>query len=200
MQRTRFQPTLPARGATREQKGKVRRQCISTHAPRTGSDAVEVVSLTAKYADFNPRSPHGERRWHHCNGSRTSSFQPTLPARGATIRAQIPTRASQFQPTLPARGATCFSAAYVEAHDISTHAPRTGSDVVTAMMYMNPGDFNPRSPHGERQESVDLMLGNYRISTHAPRTGSDTSLTSRKRSRANFNPRSPHGERRGDRL
>ena len=34
-----FQPTLPARGATLFQHiGQCRQPCISTHAPRTGSD------------------------------------------------------------------------------------------------------------------------------------------------------------------
>ena len=33
-----FQPTLPARGATRRQQLIYHRLCISTHAPRTGSD------------------------------------------------------------------------------------------------------------------------------------------------------------------
>ena len=34
----------------------------------------------------------------------------------------------QFQPTLPARGATDFAATHSRQGDISTHAPRTGSD------------------------------------------------------------------------
>ena len=56
-----------------------------------------------------------------------------------------------FQSTLPARGATS----------------------TLNVLLMVVGDFNPRSPHGERQ-----------IPTSKP------PLTQ------NFNPRSPHGERR----
>ena len=37
-----FQPTLPARGATHRAVGDARLIHISTHAPRTGSDAVFV--------------------------------------------------------------------------------------------------------------------------------------------------------------
>ena len=56
---------------------------------------------------------------------------------------------------------------------ISIHAPRTGSDPTAFRRYVDNGDFNPRSPHGER------------LSSRAPRPY-----------HADFNPRSPHGERR----
>ena len=150
---SRFQPTLPARGATcpaikcrwscsnfnpRSPHGE--RQLpnlrwwksayISTHAPRTGSDGCLAVAdctlqkfqptLPARGAtdgghcanhghfNFNPRSPHGERpKFGRCYDERIL-FQPTLPARGATVWC----RCISF-PTL-----------------ISTHAPRTGSDLV----------------------------------------------------------------------
>ena len=56
---------------------------------------------------------------------------------------------------------------------ISIHAPRTGSDGLPRAGDERGGDFNPRSPHGER-----------------PRRHGTPRLT-----RADFNPRSPHGER-----
>ena len=34
---------------------------------------------------------------------------------------------------------------------ISIHAPRTGSDALQDVLNARLGDFNPRSPHGERQ-------------------------------------------------
>ena len=100
-----FQPTLPARGATCWEHTIHFIPRISTHAPRTGSDW-ERVGMGADRTDFNPRSPHGERlRWWGRDGRR-GGFQPTLPARGATSAAQNDLPAAQ----------------------ISTHAPRTGSD------------------------------------------------------------------------
>ena len=60
------------------------------------------------HKDFNPRSPHGERPDVKllCNFPRIL-FQPTLPARGATRRQpQANRHVIEFQPTLPARGAT----------------------------------------------------------------------------------------------
>ena len=59
--------------------------------------------------------------------------------------------AQAFQPTLPARGATERFAPAVATQD----------------------NFNPRSPHGERQEAQEEAAAYAPISTHAPRTGSD---------------------------
>ena len=83
-------------------------------------------------------------------------------------------------------------------------------------------DFNPRSPHGERQIRRDFqklawlisihaprtgsdLLTEYNtvtglISIHAPRTGSDGRALTSTRFANHFNPRSPHGERLSGRL
>ena len=170
-----FQPTLPARGAT-----------------------PQITSKSSVVADFNPRSPHGERR---------RRFPSLRTRRGISTHAHrtgsdgCPALIGQFflefQPTLPARGATVSSRGCAVKFAISTHAPRTGSDERP-----RPGktgthsDFNPRSPHGERLRSLGLWRDKYifqptlpargatrphrrrrdsdSISTHAPRTGSDT--------------------------
>ena len=101
-----FQSTLPARGATtlmvvqppagtyfnpRSPHGE--RQdffgshvfflLISIHAPRTGSDG-RPAPERSRAGHFNPRSPHGERRIRFTTCRPSSSFQSTLPARGAT--------------------------------------------------------------------------------------------------------------------
>ena len=167
-----FQPTLPARGATHLRRSSGVRDGISTHAPRTGSDG-SAEQLRPARGHFNPRSPHGER--HRAVGGSVSTigFQPTLPARGATK-------------------ARCFPGV---SFQISTHAPRTGSDplperteymillfqptlpargatsgwtlALTSLVH-----FNPRSPHGERRV-LGFTVKTPTISTHAPRTGSD---------------------------
>ena len=57
-----------------------------------------------------------------------------------------------FQPTLPARGATRFRFVHnYSIRFISTHAPRTGSDFRKQHFQWLNKNFNPRSPHGERQ-------------------------------------------------
>ncbi len=148
----RFQPTLPARGATRLAACRVSGSTISTHAPRTGSDTTNcIVEISTTH--FNPRSPHGERQGYVLIAIKNALFQPTLPARGATRAAPRPL-----------------------GHPvISTHAPRTGSDDTPQGYMMALSDFNPRSPHGERQ--INALCGLravLEISIHAPRTGSDT--------------------------
>ena len=55
-----FQSTLPSRGATWPSSLLSRYSTISIHAPLTGSDP-SVPRRSKTPADFNPRSPHGER-------------------------------------------------------------------------------------------------------------------------------------------
>ena len=192
--------------------------------------------------DFNPRSPHGERLSFAARIVSISKFQPTLPARGATDAVTVilsvdadfnprsphgerqrcwrcSAQALAFQPTLPARGATKKpAAAKKSAKQISTHAPRTGSDIspasrrsdlcafqptppargATSWQTCRRGrlrNFNPRPPHGERRFLGALHRGVEMISTHAPRTGSDRCPSTSPPERCNFNPRPPHGER-----
>ena len=215
-----FQSTLPARGATSAAGvGAGVSAAISTHAPRTGSDitTLDAGTLTVGFqptlpargatspadrraagaGDFNPRSPHGERRRQGPKKDQENLFQPTLPARGATnprrnhARQQI-----YFNPRSPhgerrhKKGAVKIGRA-ISTHaprtgsdmdcsggsrtavQISTHAPRTGSDEMEQEYIYDANDFNPRSPHGERlSTSYNLPTG-----------------------KLYFNPRSPHGER-----
>ena len=101
-----FQSTLPARGATTNEAAERRNAAISIHAPRTGSDPTPGLSdvakgrisihaprtgsdrasrrASARQRNFNPRSPHGERRLSGCGRRWHRRFQSTLPARGAT--------------------------------------------------------------------------------------------------------------------
>ena len=191
-----FQSTLPARGATGAACGSKSKRQISIHAPRTGSDPLTRWAFSAPprfqstlpargatlnqrntapdCSNFNPRSPHGERRYavHRydlpppisIHAPRTGSdqhsqhatlkitrFQSTLPARGATRWTTLSTSPRRrFQSTLPARGATDRGEGTRRKIAISIHAPRTGSDTLRLMFKEAHGYFNPRSPHGER--------------------------------------------------
>ena len=75
--------------------------------------------------NFNPRSPHGERQLQR--------------------RAEI-ADVVVFQPTLPARGATIEYFALYLPHKISTHAPRTGSDTAYARQELEEMIFQPTLP------------------------------------------------------
>ena len=148
---SRFQPTLPVRGATHAEWTARSTRCISTHAPRAGSDPKRCGRSSAP-SYFNPRSPCGERLSRYFFNISPPPFQPTLPVRGATDaskpyseyiryfnprspcgerRAMVGMTMDdvEFQPTLPVRGATDKPPAYVRSMRISTHAPRAASDL-----------------------------------------------------------------------
>ena len=176
-----FQSTLPARGATTKTAAAATLlACISIHAPRTGSDSTSLIcqipshvfqstlparGATAARVDLFPperfQSTLPARGATNCSSAMSrcsSSFQSTLPARGATCSALGCWRCSTtFQSTLPARGATALYVNGRKMSDISIHAPRTGSDGRQEWTYFRRNDFNPRSPHGERQRKVTIL-------------------------------------------
>ncbi len=149
-------------------------QSISTHAPRTGSDAAIVV-LQRVQIIISTHAP------------RTGS--------DATMSARIRLSVS-FQPTLPARGATLLLTGVSAESDISTHAPRTGSDSLHRQNRQEPGHFNPRSPHGERPSSASRMPCATYFNPRSPHGERRPPCCERLPLFAYFNPRSPHGERR----
>ena len=100
------QSTLPMRGATIPKNPGVTQNRISIHAPHAGSDWAGIgiyfglaISIHAPHAgsdldengeisdqaNFNPRSPCGERPAHTFLTSCFRLFQSTLPMRGATM-------------------------------------------------------------------------------------------------------------------
>ena len=85
--------------------------------------------------DFNPRSPHGER-----------PGRIGLVVRRCFISIHAPRTGSDMDKLL----ATDYS-------KISIHAPRTGSDLRRCRRGDDGGNFNPRSPHGERQRKVTIL-------------------------------------------
>ena len=146
---------------------------ISTHAPRTGSDRRR-WRMQSDLLIFQPTLPaRGATPQGFPRHQFVGEFQPTLPARGATSRCLRRLPDKSFQPTLPARGATDTLLADADVEEISTHAPRTGSDSLmifschgsrafqptlpargatfhSVLRFLASSDFNPRSPHGER--------------------------------------------------
>ena len=168
-----FQSTLPARGATKRSCGTLdtfvhfnprsphgERQCRRLSATKTtkfqstlpARGATMIAFLTLyPYHHFNPRSPHGERRQMRTQSSTACVFQSTLPARGATQPYPCKLFPTFISIHAPRTGSDAFlSALIVPLSAISIHAPRTGSDSAADNFRTYGGDFNPRSPHGER--------------------------------------------------
>ena len=127
---------------------------ISIHAPRTGSDDNWLRGNALK-GDFNPRSPHGERRCLYCKVPAKWLFQSTLPARGATIACSAFASSLLFQSTLPARGATMpvSSPASLASH-FNPRSPHGERPAASPAISIDIWNFNPRSPHGERLSSA----------------------------------------------
>ena len=122
--------------------------------------------------NFNPRSPHGERQRLLVLVHGDLLFQPTLPARGATFRAAHRFPHGGISTHAPRTGSDLFRVLRRAHIVISTHAPRTGSDMGSILSQSAVCYFNPRSPHGERPPAQSEVRTAC-ISTHAPRTGSD---------------------------
>ena len=81
-----FQSTLPARGATTSSSAATDWTKFQSTLPARGATAGHLCAIPRR-ADFNPRSPHGERPHAFSSPSWIAApFQSTLPARGATNR------------------------------------------------------------------------------------------------------------------
>ena len=170
-----FQSTLPARGATGVTGLNRPQFVISIHAPRTGSDFPLVV-VDRMLADFNPRSPHGERpRLHHAPHPRMY-FNPRSPhgerpENWRFSRVVI----MKFQSTLPARGATAHLFFLLFFGIISIHAPRTGSDASMSSCRWRSA-ISIHAPRTGSDDAFAVFIMRHIISIHAPRTGSDVWL------------------------
>ena len=186
---TRFQPTLPLRGAT--DPAVVARDdavSVSTHAPCAGLLHRRVVSTHAPLAGSDIQIAHLE-----AGGSR---FQPTLPLRGATPRDEAQVWACLFQPTLPLRGATAMVVLVMAPQAwFQPTLPLRGATGSPGRFFGIETCFNPRSPCGERRGVPFDEAPERPVSTHAPLAGSDEDIVRRRLQRPRFNPRSPCGER-----
>ena len=58
-------------------------------------------------------------------------------------------------------------------NDFNPRSPH-GERQAVLLVKRRRNDFNPRSPHGERRDLLSRRLFLFTISIHAPRTGSDS--------------------------
>ena len=194
--RIHFNPRPPHGERLRHRAVSLDAEGISTHAPRTGSDNFDTTH-EQDMEHFNPRPPHGERPLTPSISARKRVFQPTLPARGATLALISKKLLVQFQPTLPARGATvvCDGAAD-GARDFNPRSPHGERRTAFQQWQALFAYFNPRSPHGERHASVLCRRAGWNFNPRSPHGERRSCGSPKARFARNFNPRSPHGERR----
>ena len=139
----KFQSTLPAGGATRSgPESPMARSHISIHAPRGGSDTQSASCTTGIPKYFNPRSPRGERLTDLSNAtSATINISIHAPRGGSDEKIQ-----------------ECLEPTKI----ISIHAPRGGSDQRRSLWLSGSlGNFNPRSPRGERQQKCMFFMREF---------------------------------------
>ena len=124
---------------------------ISIHSPRMGRDGAG-AGYHGAGDDFNPLSPHGERPQGFAGRADARLISIHSPRMGRDALQRWPPPAPpKFQSTLPAWG--------------ETQPLRIGAKQIQ--------DFNPLSPHGERQYDVMRKSEWYKISIHSPRMGRD---------------------------
>ena len=147
---------------------------ISIHAPHEGSDNRGIRGTPAA-ADFNPRSPRGERPSSKPSAVPAIPFQSTLPTRGATIYTAIVEAAEAISIHAPHEGSDSFG---IQRHPrlrgISIHAPHEGSDLsLWRLLLLLASLFQSTLP--TRGATLQQLQVQHRwwISIHAPHEGSD---------------------------
>ncbi len=134
-----------------------------------------LLNLTIS-GDFNPRSPCGERPpFYSSTAAAKIKISIHAPRVGSDFsRSIIPSVAESISIHAPRVGSDTNRTFFDVVNDyISIHAPRVGSDTYRQKTAYYVGNFNPRSPCGERlKTSIDSSMSDV-ISIHAPRVGSD---------------------------
>ena len=144
-----FQSTLPARGATspRQRGGPLAARFQSTLPARGATTA---WCLSTKTANFNPRSPQGERPVHSSVTPSLSNFNPRSPQGERHGHKRRLCVLDHFNPRSPQGERHVLMQRYKNGDPISIHAPRKGSDFQISDFVLDLSYFNPRSPQGER--------------------------------------------------
>ena len=149
---SRFQSTLPARGATRASTICARRRAHFNPRSPHGERPAVFTSTSASY-NFNPRSPHGERRHFLARAIRAVTISIHAPRTGSdTPFVFWRCERVSFQSTLPARGATRSDGKGITTFKFQSTLPARGATPKERRLHRRAGNFNPRSPHGERPQ------------------------------------------------
>ena len=186
----RFQLTLPEWGATSSDRLAADRDPVSTHAPRVGSDFV--LWYAGSQTTVSTHAPRvGSDPLFAVICAFRNAFQLTLPEWGATGQLhQARTRPHRFNSRSPSgerpslskyvRRNLCFNSRSPsgERHtlslpvqtgrQVSTHAPRVGSDDGYIIILIWGQRFNSRSPSGERLERDVFLFSGFSFNSRSP--------------------------------
>ena len=195
--RSKFQSTLPLRGATaRRTRWCSRNRNFNPHSPCGERPALTVPRWC--FSKFQSTLPLRGATRHRMTMMVPTVFQSTLPLRGATPIFNENYRAKLFQSTLPLRGATRgLRRAVHRACHFNPHSPcgeRPSSDTCSVRVTY----FNPHSPCGERRPYTSSPKYSLLFQSTLPLRGATRPASKRYSANSNFNPHSPCGERRSD--
>ena len=215
-----FQSTLPAWGETFFPFCPSDLRDISIHSPRMGRDQIVVDYFNSHMDNFNPLSPHGERRRrriHHAQHEQISihsprmgrdcgywrrtactvGFQSTLPAWGETLAAAEPLRRAAISIHSPRMGRDMLCELRKSIGLISIHSPRMGRDCFCACLLHQRGYISIHSPRMGRDPASPFSFFAYIIfQSTLPAWGETIGAGGLCDGGQYFNPLSPHGERR----
>ena len=152
--RWRFQSTLPAWGETCIVGRWWMRSKFQSTLPAWG-ETKRGRNARERGVNFNPLSPHGERRWWTARPHWSTSFQSTLPAWGETDGVMRIAKVQKISIHSPRMGRDMDAMMQQRQAEISIHSPRMGRDADAVKAAIPPQDFNPLSPHGERRLCPD---------------------------------------------
>ena len=166
---------------------------ISIHAPRTGSDHPDIDVVLASQPDFNPRSPHGERRFTSEPGFSAPYFNPRSPARGATAITHGVLASLRISIHAPPHGERLRGNPYAPLiRKISIHAPPHGERLYCFSHRPCIDAFQSTLPRtGSDGGSAARRASRQQFQSTLPRTGSDRGQAGARPLRNHFNPRSP---------
>ena len=169
-----FLSTLSLRRATGGYNVSIDDFVISIHALLAESDNT-ALPVRAPIQHFYPRSPCGERP-HGALGlqAHQGHFYPRSPCgerRQAMYKWGI-NRVISIHALLAE--SDCSHQYHRRGNQISIHALLAESDSTPRAKSAKPTNFYPRSPCGERRQSLDTFLGNVTISIHALLAESDS--------------------------
>ena len=127
--------------------------------------------------DFNPRAPCGARRTSVCSSkSCPLLFQPTRPLRGATNQHRENSSEDNISTHAPRTGSDDKLLKETRGEVISIHAPRTGSDAPFSAVVASDCLFQSTLPARGATRQRRRHPSRRTISIHAPRTGSDVDI------------------------
>ena len=163
-----FQSTLPARGATVRDTSPTSLAIISIHAPREGSD-VPALGLLSSFCISIHAPREGSDHMHNLDFLHTANFNPRSPRGERPSAPPTPRAPEDFNPRSPRGERRSRDSAPSRGLRISIHAPREGSDSAMPEIRTPAGHFNPRSPRGERRISDVLHLRTAHFNPRSPR-------------------------------